>query len=156
MLFTLSDEEKCHFILIIYNIAMFDDYFSDAEKLIITSLERDIFKIEPVPKVLIPEMEELAGKLNRIGSVEAVKYLFKIGCGMVKFCRGKKGEFLQRLRQLHRFSKYRELIEWEEVCPTPRPIWEEVWERLKGVGRGIESKGRAIPLPFLKEKRENG
>jgi len=131
---------------------MFDDYFSNSEKLIIRSLEKDIFKIDPVPKVLIGEIEELATKLNRIGSMEAVKYLFKIGCGMVRFCRGNKREFLEKLRQLYRFSKFREGIGWEEVCFHPTPFWEEFLNRLKGWQ--IKPKS-PIPLPFLKGNGKN-
>jgi|GEM_PF-2719973 hypothetical protein len=136
MKFTLSDGEKRRFVLLVYNFAMFDDLFSEPEKLIIESLERDIFKIEPVPKILLPTRVELIGEVDRFESLEAVKYLFKIGCGIARLNRLHSGRIKEKLEEIFRGSRYQKELDWEELCPDLKREWGKFlgsfWEKIKG------------------------
>jgi hypothetical protein len=152
MSFILSEDEKRRFVLIIYNFAMLDDIFSREEKLIIESLERDIFKIEPVPKILYPNLSELIGEVERINSREAVYYLFKIGCGLLKFAKGSRGELARRIEEIYTSSKFRGEFNWEEICPWGRSWVEKFREEVLHLFDGFQLP-KLPPLPELPGKK---
>jgi len=77
-MFLLNSDEKISFLKVVYSVIMFDDYIQDEEKVILESLQSEVFNLASFQKINLETDENIANEINKITKVTPIIHLFNI------------------------------------------------------------------------------